>query len=71
MSREEVINLMSSSKSFKEWNDNCKKVKEAHGGNYPATWFEDIITSGLCDKALGTGASQFKVTTGKEALKDL
>ena len=41
-----VKNLMSSSKSEREWNDNCDKVKAANGG-YPHWWFLEIVISGL------------------------
>lgn len=46
MSQEQVVALMSSSKSEKEWNDNCDKVKRACGG-YPSFWYGAIIMSGL------------------------
>lgn len=43
---EGVQALMTSSKSEKEWNDNCDKVKAANAG-YPEFWFATIIMSGL------------------------
>lgn len=46
MDREQVIQLMRSSRTEKEWNDNCKKVKAACNG-YPHFWFEAIVSSGL------------------------
>lgn len=44
----DVITLMQSSKSEKEWNSNCDKVKSANGG-YPQFWFAAIIISGVMD----------------------
>ncbi len=44
MSREEVINLMKSSRSENEWNANLNKVKQAFDG-YPDFWYETIIQS--------------------------
>ncbi len=43
---EGVIALMSSSKSEREWNDNCDKVKKVNGG-YPSFWYDAIILSGI------------------------
>lgn len=47
MTVNEVKDLMRSSKSEQEWNDNCDLVMEMHGGGYPAFWFSEIIMSGL------------------------
>lgn len=52
MTKQEVIDLMKSSKSKQEWNDNCDKVKKACNG-YPDFWFVEIVMSGLADKTLG------------------
>lgn len=46
MNQQEVEELMKSSKSATQWNDNCDKVKKACGG-YPSFWFAAIIRSGL------------------------
>lgn len=46
MNQQQVEELMKSSKSAKEWNDNCDKVKRACGG-YPTFWYAAIIRSGL------------------------
>ena len=70
MEKQEVIDLMRSSSNSKEWNENCSKVKRAHNNSYPSYWFQEIILSGLCDEVLGQGASQIKIVTGKDALKD-
>lgn len=46
MTRQEVIELMNSSKTDKEWDDNCDKVKAAFEG-YPEFWYQDVVMSGL------------------------
>jgi hypothetical protein len=49
MNKQQVIDLMSSSRSSKEWNDNCEKIKQEFG-SYPPFWFETIVLSGLMNK---------------------
>lgn len=63
MTKEEVVQLMKSSKNSNEWNLNCDKVKKAFGNNYPAFWYETIILSGLLDSTLGKGSSEIKIHT--------
>jgi len=46
MSEAEVVDLMSSSNSEKEWNANADKVKAAHNG-YPDFWYAAVIMSGV------------------------
>ena len=43
---EDVIKLMRSSCSEKEWNANCDRVKEANQG-YPDWWYKEIIIAGV------------------------
>ncbi len=62
MDKEEVIDLLRSSKNSQEWNDNCDLVKKAFNG-YPSWWYQEIILSGLCDEILGPGSSTIKITT--------
>lgn len=50
MERNEVIELMKSSKNEQEWNANCDKVKAAYSGNYPQWWYSTIIMSGLLSR---------------------
>lgn len=54
--RQGVLELMESSKTEKEWNDNCDKVKAAnpYNGypNYPGFWFEVILASGVASRVL-------------------
>ncbi len=50
MNENEVIDLMRSSKSEKDWNENCDKVKKACGG-YPSFWYMSIIMSGVASSA--------------------
>jgi len=50
MTEEEVVQLMESSQSHDEWNENADKVKAAHDGGYPSFWFKAIVMSGLAQK---------------------
>ncbi len=54
MTQDEVILLMDSSKSEEQWNANCDRVKEAHGGQYPNYWFMSIVVSGLMTRVSAT-----------------
>jgi hypothetical protein len=63
MNKEQVINLMASSKNETDWNNNCDKVKKAYKGLYPDFWYSEIIQSGLIKKILGTGSSEIKFHT--------
>lgn len=53
MNEQQVIDLMKSSKSESEWNDNCDKVKAACGG-YPGFWYSTIILSGIAAQVAAT-----------------
>lgn len=53
MTEQEVIALMKTSKSEKEWNANCDKVKAACNG-YPDFWYSAIILSGLAAQVQAT-----------------
>jgi len=46
MNQQQVVDLMKTSKSEKEWNTNCDKVKKACGG-YPSFWYAVIIMGGV------------------------
>ena len=46
MDEKEVVELMKTSKTEAEWNDNCDKVKKACGG-YPSFWYSAIAMSGI------------------------
>mgnify|MGYP001474847768 CR=1 FL=1 len=50
MEKQEVKEIMQSSKSEQEWNENCDKIKEQNNGQYPDFWFETIILSGVLTK---------------------
>jgi hypothetical protein len=69
MEKQEILELMSSSKNQTEWNKNCATVKAAHNDGYPAWWYSEVILSGLCDKTLGEGSSKITIVSGEEALK--
>lgn len=45
MTEQEVIDLMETSKSEQEWNDNCDEVKRRCNG-YPSFWYGTMIMSG-------------------------
>ena len=60
MNQQQVVDLMKSSKSETEWNQNCDKVKAACGG-YPDFWYREIVMSGLADRTLGKRASEIKI----------
>ena len=49
MEKEQVLELMKSSKNEREWNDNCDKVKKACRG-YPDFWYKEIVQSKLAVK---------------------
>jgi hypothetical protein len=51
MDESQVIALLKTSTSAKEWNDNCAKIKKACGG-YPTFWYPAIIASGLADQIM-------------------
>lgn len=53
MTKQEVIDLMESSQSAREWDNNCDKVKEAHDGQYPDYWWDEMKLSGRMDHILG------------------
>ena len=46
MNEKEVVDLMKSSKTEREWNDNADKVKKACDG-YPSFWYGAIVMSGV------------------------
>ncbi len=62
--KEEVIELMESSKSTDEWGDNCDKVKKEFDW-YPSFWYKEIIISWIADKTLSKfwSDTKFHVTT--------
>lgn len=51
MTKQDVIDLMDSSKSEAKWNANADKVKAAFDG-YPDFWYEAIILSGLLTRVM-------------------
>ena len=60
MEKQEAIELLKSSKTKDQWNENTDKIKAAFGG-YPEWWYATVVTSGLMDSVLGEGASQIKI----------
>jgi hypothetical protein len=53
MDRNSVVELMKSSKSEAEWDENCDLVKATFHG-YPEFWFKEIIQSGLAEKVFAS-----------------
>lgn len=60
MTEEQVIELMKTSKSEDEWNDNCVIVKEKCNG-YPDFWYKSVIMSGIADEVLGKFGSSTEI----------
>lgn len=46
MTEQELIDLMESSNSEKEWNANCDIVKQKCNG-YPSFWYKAIVIGGV------------------------
>lgn len=68
MTKNEVVEMMTSCTNNKEWGEACDRVKEAHGGGYPDYWYSEMIMSGLIDRVLGEGSSKLRIIVGKAAL---
>ena len=47
---ENVVELMESSKTRKDWNLNCDYVKWKNNGDYPDFWWNAIVVSGIREK---------------------
>lgn len=66
MNEQQVRELMMSSQTEEEWNDNTRKVKAACGGDYPEFWYAEIILSGVARDAAtrwsGTDEAKIKIT---------
>jgi len=60
MSRDEVVEIMESSRTPEEWNANCDKVKRACGG-YPDFWFTAVISSGLAGRVMAAFGRDDKI----------
>jgi len=63
MTEKEVVALMESSKTAREWDDNCDKVKSVFGG-YPTFWFPAILASGLAKRVLARCGSSDEIKVG-------
>jgi hypothetical protein len=53
MTEQEVVALMTSSRSEDEWDANCDEVKRRCDG-YPGFWFGAVILSGLARRVSAT-----------------
>jgi len=63
MEKQEVMDLLKSSKNSSEWNANCDTIKKAFNGGYPAWWYQEVVLSGFMDDTLGPGSSTIKIST--------
>lgn len=52
MTQDDVVMLMRSSQSEKEWNENCDKVKKVFDG-LPGFWYSSIILEGIYADMMG------------------
>ncbi len=52
---EGCVPLLLSSKSEEEWNNNCKKIKEANGNEYPEWWYNVVELVNLKGMMLKNG----------------
>lgn len=52
MTQQEVVDLMKSSKTEQEWNENRDLIKVAFGGDYPKFWHTAVIASGLLNRTV-------------------
>jgi hypothetical protein len=60
MNEQEVVALMKSSKSEREWNANADKVKKACGG-YPGFWWNAIMVSGVAHRVANAYGSDAEI----------
>lgn len=54
--RDNVIALMESSETRKQWNANCDRVIAANNGDYPEFWHEAIVRSGIAGAVISPPA---------------
>lgn len=60
MTEQEVVDLMRSSNTVKEWNDNVDRVKAECDG-YPCFWYKAIVASKLMAQTMGKGSDQILI----------
>ncbi len=60
MSEQEVVELMKSSKSEKEWDANCDLVKSKCDG-YPPFWYGAIVLSQVASQTAATWGGDAKI----------
>jgi hypothetical protein len=60
MTEEQVVALMSGSKTASEWNANADRVKKSCNG-YPSFWYRSIVLSGVLTDTLGKDAGRLKI----------
>ncbi len=66
MTPAEVIALMETSQSEREWRKNCNEVKRRCGGDYPDFWYEEILASGVGEQIMNRwgGTTKIRVHRG-------
>ncbi len=70
MDKQEVIELMKSSRSEDEWNTNCDAVKKACGG-YPEFWHEAIVASGLAQETAASFGGSADINVSAFSTRDI
>lgn len=61
MTEVEVVELMETSQTEAEWNENCSIVKAAFGGQYPPFWWNEIKLSGVMAKVTARWGSDDQI----------
>jgi hypothetical protein len=73
MNKQQVIELMQSSRTEEEWNANCSKVRKACGG-YPEFWHSAIIASGIARRvaaSYGSSTDMKAVATSRTPINNI
>ncbi len=64
MDKQTALAELLNSKDKDAWNATCDRIKAANMGQYPEWWYEEVILTGLIEKALGQGSGQIKIIVG-------
>ena len=60
MTKQEVIDLMTSATSSQDWADKADEVKRACDG-YPSFWYSAIVASGLAERVYESFGGSFGI----------
>ncbi len=63
------IELMESSQTAEQWNNNCDTIKGLNDGNYPDDWWEVMKLSGRMDKIFSRWNDKPKLTIEIDGVK--